>query len=404
MFKIESDILTKAVSFVSGIVSKSQASVSPVLQNVKFTFDESGLKLETTNTDISCVYTIDQSAIETKSKSFSTTVPALKLNDILKKLGNEKLSCKFLKTSDKEVFVIKTGKFKSLLDCLPSNIYPSSRNLEYTNTFNIKASNILNAINRVKFSVCTDEARFYINGILLDMAGKNTNNENSINIVSTDSHRLSIQSINFSQNCEIPQIIIPRRSIQKIVDLLLIAKDEDVAVNINKTKIKISFGGCSVSSNLIEGEFPQYQRVIPQNPTGYAIVSKTELLKAINTVSAMFSGTAYNVVKLTFIENNLTVEASRSTKNLGSDIGIGKYIISCESSFNEPFVISYNYSYINDCLNAFSSPKCKINFTEASKPCLITPIYESIDEDKKDENEQKDENTDYKFVIMPIRL
>ena len=403
MFKVENDILTKAVSFVSTIVAKTQV-ISPVLQNIKLTFDDKdGLKFETTNTDISCFYTIERSLVETKTKGFVTTVPALKLNDILKKIGSEKLSCKFIKTNEKEVFVIKTAKSKFLLDCLPSATYPSQRVLDYANNFTIKASDLLNAINRVKFSVCTDEARFYINGILLDTNGKDTEGNSSLNIVSTDSHRLSVQSIPMSLNIEASQVIIPKRSIQKVIDILSIAKDNDVLIEINKTKLKITFNGCSVSSNLIEGEFPQYQRVIPQNCNLKTKILKSELQKAINNVSAIFSGSAYNVVKLNFSSKNiLEVEASRSTKNLGSDIGIAKYKMECECSFDNEFSVSYNYSYITDCLNAIDSKKCEFSFSESSKPCLVKPVSDNSEETK--ESSSKEQSVDYKFVIMPIRV
>jgi|GEM_PF-3363779 len=406
MFKVESDILKQAVGFVAGIVLKGK-DASPVLQNTKITFDSNGLRFETTNTDISCLYTVQRSFVDSKSASFSTTVPALKFNDILKKIGNEKISCKFLRSSDKEVFVLKTAKSKFLLDCLPSNIYPSSRNLEYSSNFSIKASDLLDAINRVKFSVCTDEARFYINGILLDMSGKNTLGQDALNIVSTDSHRLSIQSvISNVLKGEISQIILPRRSIQKVVDILALAREEEIFIEINKTKIRFSFGGCSVSSNLIEGEFPQYQRVIPQNTSSHAIIEKSELQKAVNSVSAIFSGSAYNVVKLKFVNSTLVVEASRSNKNLGSDIGIAKYDMSCESNFAEPFVVSYNFSYLMECLSAVDSKYCKFNFTEPTKPCLVTPDYSLQAEPQPKESEDKKQTThsDYKFVIMPIRV
>jgi DNA polymerase-3 subunit beta len=404
MFKIEGHILNKAVAFVSGIVSKTQV-VSPVLQNIKLTFDSSGLKLETTNTDIFCLQTIDASLIQSKSTPFTTTVPAIKLNEILKKTSQESLSCKFLKTKDKEVFVVKGSKSKFLLDCIPASSYPSPRNLEYLTSFSIKASTFLSAIKRVEFSVCTDEARFYINGILFDLAGKNSLDAKSLNIVSTDSHRLSIQSLDFESQGDIQQIILPRRSIQKVVDILTMAKEDDIFIEINKTKIKFSFGGCSVVSNLIEGEFPNYQRVVPQNSSFEVTVYKSELQKAINSVSAIFSGSAYNIVKLNFLNNNLEIEANRNVKNLGSDIGMAKYNMQCESNFNELFSVSYNYSYLNDCLNAIESEKCKILFTESTKPCLILPVYETkvASESGSKTDVKEKQPSDYKFIIMPIR-
>jgi DNA polymerase-3 subunit beta len=391
MFKIEGHVLNKAVAFVSGIVSKTQ-SASPVLQNIKLTFDSSGLKLETTNTDIFCLQTIDASLIQSKSAPFTTTVPAIKLNEILKKTSQESLSCKFLKTKDKEVFVVKASKSKFLLDCIPASSYPSPRNLEYLTSFSIKASIILGAIKRVEFSVCTDEARFYINGILFDLDGKNAQDKKSFNIVSTDSHRLSIQSLDFDSSGDIQQIILPRRSIQKVVDILTMAKDEKILVEINKTKIKFSFGGCSVVSNLIEGEFPNYQRVIPQNSNFEVTLYKSELQKAINNVSAIFSGSAYNIVKLNFLQNTLEIEANRSVKNLGSDIGMAKYNMQCESSSQDLFTTSYNYRYLVDTLNAIDSEKCRILFTESTRPSMFLPVYDS-----------KDTKQDYKIIVMPIR-
>jgi DNA polymerase III subunit beta len=401
MFKVDSKVFLEAVSFVASVVMRSK-TFSPVLQNIKCTLNEKGLLLETTNTDISCFYRIEAQDLIKSIRYFSTTVPALKLFDIVKKIGsNEKITCKFLKNGERELFVIVGEKSKFLLDCLAADLYPSQRIQEANDGFNIKGSDLLGGINRVKFSVCTDEARFYINGILLDFI-----NDSKINIVSTDSHRLSIESINCPSSLTYGQVIIPRRSVPKVIDILSIAKDEDVNIVINKTKIKISYKNCSVSSSLIEGEFPQYQRVVPTNLTKSIKIEKSALQKAIDTAAAIYSGSNYNVVKLNFsASSKLTVVASKNIKTTGStnadNVGIAKYDMSCDCDFSDEFAVSYNYSYISDAIASLDTKYCTFNFSEASKPCLVLPFYE---EQFNEKDAKQEEKKDYKFIIMPIRL
>jgi DNA polymerase-3 subunit beta len=404
MFKVESKLFIDAVSFVSSVVMRSK-TFSPVLQNIKFVLNEQGLHLETTNTDISCFYKIESSDLIKVSRHFATTVPALKLFDIVKKIGNgEKITCKFIKTGEREMFAIVGERSKFLLDCLPADLYPSQKNIDSGESFNLKASSLLNAINRVKFSVCTDEARFYINGILLDFT-----TDSSINVVSTDSHRLSIETIQCPASLGYSQVIIPRRSIAKVVDILSMAKEDDVSININKTKIRLSIKNCTISSSLIEGEFPQYQRVVPTNLTKSVKVSKQALQKAIDTASAIYSGSNYNVVKLSLANGSrLTVIASKNIKSSAQanadSLGMAKYDISCESDFSDEFSVSYNYSYVSEALASLDSDECYFKFSEASKPCLVVPCYPELKEDEKDEKKKAQQKNDYKFIIMPIRL
>jgi DNA polymerase-3 subunit beta len=395
MLKTVNKNLAEGVSFVSGIVAKSK-NTSPVFANIKILVDQDGsLVLETCNNDLSCIYRVDAKFIKS-TKQFTTTVPAYKLLDILKKLQSDSdVSCKFVKTSKSEVLAIVAAGSKFLLNCTPANLFPSYKSVDFASRFDVDVDGLLAAIDQVKFSVCNDESRFYINGVLIHSGI--IDGKNYLNVVSTDSHRLSISRFKIPDDMIVPKSIIPKRAIQKVLDILSLLRGKKVSILLSKTKIRFESEMYSVSSNLIDGEFPQYEKVVPSDVSKTAKVKTANLIKALERTVTIYSGTNINVVKMIFTHNKLTIVASKDKiSTAGSDakggdgIGIAKTELQCETNFDSEFVTCYNYSYILEILANVGGDDCVFYFSESNRPCLIKP--------------DKAEAEKSLFVAMPIRI
>jgi DNA polymerase-3 subunit beta len=409
MFKIKSKLFFDGVAFVASAVAKNG---NPILQNIKITLNENGLSLNGQNSHFNCNYNINIVDIDKVGKYFSTTVPAIKLLDILKKTNNDVITCKFITKGDSEFLAVFTQNSKFLLHCLDVNSYPTSKKSFTDDGFTLKANDILQAIKQVEHAICTDEARFYINGILLDFS-----TDNKITIVATDSHRLAIANIERNTNNTLQNIIIPRQSITKIKELLSIAKDDNVTININKTKIQIEYQNCNIISGLIEGEFPPYKRVIPQNFINTIQINKNDLQKAIDTVSSIYSGSNYNVIRMQIVnQNKITVIADKKiipNSNIADNVGIAKHDITCQTNIENGVILNYNFKYITDVLSSLNSPDCLIKITEPTKPCVITSFDKNTNENEEEvekkedvkENEEEDDALDSTlFIVMPIKV
>jgi DNA polymerase-3 subunit beta len=247
---INRDSLLKPLQVVSGVVEKRQTL--PILSNVLLVVVDN--KLTLTGTDLEVELTASTSDINS-SENGEITLPARKFMDICKSLPEA--STVDIVVDDTKA-VIRSGKSRFTLATLPTTDFPSSESITAAREFSISQGILKHLIDQTYFCMANQDVRYYLNGLLLEM------NPNSLRAVATDGHRLALSE----KECEITpgdinQIIVPRKGIMELTRLL---DDSDTGclVQINNNFVRIDMGDIVFTSKLIDGRFPDYDRVIPK--------------------------------------------------------------------------------------------------------------------------------------------
>jgi DNA polymerase-3 subunit beta len=217
------------------------------------------------------------------------------------------------------------------------------------------------------------DIRYYLNGLLLEV------NENKLNIVGTDGHRLSFTSTTVNKTYEKNDIILPRKTIIELIKLLDDSEDE-VNIEINAGQVNFTFGDFRLISKVIDGKFPDYHRVIPTNHENTFSVNRLAILTAMQRASIL-SNEKYRGIRMVLSNNNLKLISTNTEQEEAEE----------ELEINyakDGLDIGFNVTYLIDVLNNVSDETINFSFADANSSCLITV--------------PNDEN--YKYVVMPMRI
>jgi len=276
-FSVERSQILRALSHIQSVVEKR--STIPVLSNVKIEIEGDNLRLTATDMEISITETIPVKA----AAKGATTLPAQVLYDIIRKLP-EGSEVEFNEAKSGQVEV-KSGRSKFKLLSLPIDTFPALEQNDLPHSFTLAAKDMRALIDKVRFAISNEETRYYLNGIYL-----HTGEENGVAVLrtaSTDGHRLARVSVNLPQGAaEIPGVIIPKKTVNELRKLLA-EYQGDIEVSLSETKIIFSFGDAVVSSKLIDGKFPDYDRVIPKNNDKILEVNSKEFAEAAARVEVI---------------------------------------------------------------------------------------------------------------------
>ena len=366
----KSDIF-KTLSHLQSIVSKK--NTLPILSNILIEADDNTLTLSATDMDISIKETITCNIIDIGS----TTLNAQMIFDIIKKLPDT-TEIEFISNNGK-ILTIRSDVSKFSLSCLPKDEFP----LIETKTNNskkitVKSQTILNLINKTKFAISNEETRYFLNGLYFNISS----NENTSNLifVGTDGHRLAVSTsiLNISID-EIPGVIIPKKTINELSKLL--SEDyDDIDIDISLNKIIFYIGNLILVSKLIDGNFPDYTRVIPKNNNNNLVINRENLLSAVDRVSTIANEKSPSI-KFKLLENFINLSSVNSENSTATED------LKAEYKGNE-IEIGFNSRYVMDILDNLKGEEVKISFNNNSNPILIK---EKIDS----------ENT---YVLMPMRV
>ena len=254
-FSIDRDIFLKSLSRANGIIEKK--TTLPILSNILI--DAKNSKVKITATDLDIIYFEEILPSEIK-KEGSTTTSASILYDILRKLKPGAKVDLALQSASKLKLVSGNSKFNLL--CIPSENYPlSDENIENKN-FEVSCKKLLKLLNKTKISISNDETRHYLNGIFLHKT--KLENKSFLCGVATDSHRLSSSSLEIDSETQIESVILPKKTIFQLISLLE-QNDKNVKIGNSKSKIKFELDSGVLISKVIDGRFPDYNKVIPKN-------------------------------------------------------------------------------------------------------------------------------------------
>ena len=275
---IERSALLRALGHVQSVVERR--NTIPILSNVLIRAEDGKLALSATDMDIEMV----ASAASQNARKGATTVPAHTLYDIIRKL-REGAQVELDAGGDKAAMTLRSGRSTFTLACLPPEDYPLMAGGELPFNFMLSAADLKRLIDRTRFAISTEETRYYLNGIYLHAA--KSNDVPMLRAVATDGHRLARMEIPLPEGAAgMPGVIVPRKTVVELRKLLD-EMDQDVAIALSDTKIRFSFGGTVLTSKLIDGTFPDYDRVIPTGNDRILEVECKPFAEAVDRVSTI---------------------------------------------------------------------------------------------------------------------
>ena len=373
-FKINSTDLLKALSHIHGIVEVRHTL--PILSNIILEAKEDKLILSSTNLDIYCSDKIKAEVLQ----SGEVSVSAVTFFEIIKRLPSGSEVLMIMEEGENEIR-LTCGRSKFNLSTLKTDDFPIISDSDLSTNFVLSADELIRIIDKTKFAVSNEETRYYLNGIFLHKAERNS--IQFLRAVATDGHRLAQYDIPLPQGAEdITGIIIPKKTIYELRKVLDDANG-DVSVSLNENKIKFSFNDLKVVSKVIDGTFPDYTKVIPQKNDKNFKTNNSDLKNAIDRVSAVAANEESKSKAIKFcIENNslsLSVESqSKGSANEMIDVNYS----------GDKVDIGFNSKYIIDICNEVDGDEISISLSDSISPAIIL--------DKTDEN--------LFFVLMPMRI
>lgn len=364
--KINRETLLKPLSAVSGIVERRHTL--PILSNLLLEARQDKIVLTATDLEMQISLTVDGPA----GGELSTTVSARKLLDICRALPEEAQID--LTTTDSRLQV-KAGRSRFNLQTLPAGDYPVMTKAVGTTTTVINTSQSLlkRLFKQVEFAMAQQDIRYYLNGLLFEV------NANRLNVVGTDGHRLSFTSAELNQNYEKQELILPRKTVIELVKLLE-DSDDEISIEIVPGQVNFSFGDIRLITKVIDGKFPDYNRVIPTGHQNTLTIDRTTVLLSMQRASIL-SNEKYRGIRMVLGNNSLRLISTNSEQEEAEE--------ELEVAYSgDALDIGFNVTYMIDVLNNVSTDQVLFSFADANSSCLVT-----VPEDE-----------DYKYVVMPMRI
>jgi DNA polymerase-3 subunit beta len=370
---IDRNTLLKSLTHIQGVVERR--NTIPILSNVKL--EAKANKLSLTATDMDLAISEDITAdVQTEG---TTTVPAHTLHDIIRKLQEgEKIEISL----KNEKLLIKAKACKFSLPCLSAEQFPTISADDSSHNFNITIADLLKLIDKAKFAISTEETRYYLNGIFLHHA-KNQDEKDVLRAVATDGHRLARVEVALPEGAkDIPSVIIPRKAIMEIKKIL---DEEDktktVTVALSDTKIKITGSSVVLVSKLIDGTFPDYEKVIPSANNIIMGTKVKPLCAAIDRVSTIASDKTRGV-KILLSNNKLTLSANNV------DIGDAQEELDVKFDAANDIETGFNSKYLLEMASVLEGEDAEFFFSDSMSPTIV--------KDSADLSSL--------YVIMPMRI
>ncbi len=353
---IERAALLKALGHVQSVVERR--TTIPILSNVLLHAEAGRLALSATDMDLEIVERVP-ARVERDGR---TTAPAHTLYDIVRKL-REGAQVELEAPGGRNEMTLRSGRSTFTLACLAPEDYPVMSAGELPHNFALSAAELRSLIDRTRFAISTEETRYYLNGIFLH-ATKN-NEVPVVRAVATDGHRLARVEITAPEGAAgMPGIIVPRKTVlelRKLVDEG--AADEEVQIALGDTKIRCAIGEAALTSKLIDGTFPDYDRVIPANNDKVLEVDCKSFAEAVDRVSTI-STERSRAVKLAIEKGGLVVSAT-SPEN---GTAVEELEVRYESS---PIEIGFNSRYLLDITEQIGGEYVQFQMSDAGSPTIV---------------------------------
>ncbi len=349
---IERSALLKALNHVQSVVERR--NTIPILSNVLFKADQDKLFLTATDMDLTVVEAINASI----AQNGSITAPAHTLYEIVRKLPDASQIEFTLKDAQ---LSIRAGRSRFTLGTLPVADFPAYDNKPLLHKFVLPASELRSLIDRTRFAVSQEETRYYLNGIYVHAT--RSNDVPVLRAVATDGHRLARIEMPLPDGAaKIPGVIIPRKTINEIRKLIDEAPG-NVEISLSETQIRFSLDNVVLSSKLIDGTFPDYERVIPADNDKILNVDRKIFADAVDRV-ATISSEKSRAIKLSLNPGTLTLSAQSAESGAASEEIEVHYTA-------EPIEIGFNARYLLDIAQQIDSDGAQFKLSDGASPTII---------------------------------
>ncbi|MBL0086773.1 MAG: DNA polymerase III subunit beta [Ideonella sp.] len=358
--------LLEALQSVAGIVERRHTL--PILANVLMR--KNGEHIEFTTSDLE-IQVRTQADLGGDAGSFSTTVGARKMIDILRSLPNDQV---VTLSSAQNKLTLTGGKSRFTLQTLPADDFPLvNEAVDFGPVFSVPQKVLKGLINQVHFAMAVHDIRYYLNGILFVAEGK------ALTLVATDGHRLGLAQAQLESDIPKQEVILPRKTVLELQRLL---RDEDTPIEMRfaGNQAKFGFSGMEFVTKLVEGKFPDYNRVIPKGHKNSVTLGRQPLLSSLQRAAILtsekFKGVRVNLDPGTLRIASSNAEQEEAKEELEVDYG------------GDAIEIGFNVTYLMDVLANIPQDMIKIELQDGNSSALITVP----------------EQTGFKYVVMPMRI
>jgi len=355
-FTIDRDVLLKSLGHAYGIIEKK--TTLPILSNILIEAKNSKLKITATDLDI---FYSEEISLKQLKKEGSTTTSANILYDILRKLESNSTVDFSLQDINKLKLVSGNSRFNLL--CISAENFPLSEEKFDQKIFEVSSKDMLKLLNKTKISISNDETRHYLNGIYLHKTS--SENKHFLTAVATDSHRLSSSSLEIKSDTDFESIILPKKTIFQLIALLEQSTSNLKILN-SKTKIRFEIDGGELISKVIDGRFPDYNKVIPSGNDKILQIKLNDFKNSIERVTTV-SLDRKEGLKMNISKDRLQLSVNSPTSGEGSE--------NLEAKFNSNDIsIIFNSRYLVDIASQIDNQSIVINLKDPGSPALIRDL------------------------------
>ncbi len=364
--KIEKETILKPLQVVIGIVERKQTL--PILSNVLIENQDGKMRFTATDLEIQITTAVDTGT--GSSQTSAITVGGKKLQEILRVLPDQ--SKVTIETKENKA-QIKTNKSRFSLQTLPAQDFPKlNSQLENARKIVLPQKELKSLLFSVQYAMAQQDVRYYLNGVLLIVEG------NKLRAVATDGHRLAYNAGNIEGNFDKQEIILPRKAVTELSKLLT-DNDDPVELEFSAQQVKASFSGITLVTKVIDGKFPDYERVIPKY-TNHLNLERTVISQALQR-AAILSNEKFRGVRFVLTEKNLRIISSNSEQEEAQE--------ELETDYHGGGLdIGFNVNYLLDGLNNIGGSTAVFSFGDPNSSVLVTTP----------------DNEEFRYVVMPMRI
>ncbi|MFZ5524724.1 MAG: DNA polymerase III subunit beta [Pseudomonadota bacterium] len=364
--KTDKETILKPLQVVIGIVERKQTL--PILSNVLIEKEPGKIRFTATDLEIQITTSIESKTSDGDISAI--TVGGKKIQEILRVLPDQSKISIEVKENKAQ---IKSSKSRFSLQTLPAQDFPKlSNQLEGAKKISLKQLALKTLLLSVQYAMAQQDVRYYLNGVLLIIEG------NKLKAVATDGHRLAFNACIIEGEHQKQEIILPRKAILELCKLLD-DSEELIELEFSQQQVKASFSGVSLITKVIEGKFPDYERVIPKYDN-HLEMNRVAIQQALQR-AAILSNEKFRGVRFVLTEKNLSVISSNSEQEEAQE--------EIETNYHGAAIdIGFNVNYLMDGLNNISSETAIFSFGDPNSSILITTL----------------DNQEFRYVVMPMRI
>ena len=368
VLKAAQEKVLSALQAVSGIVERRHTL--PILANVLIRRTAGQIELTTSDLEIQVRTTVE---LDGDASNFTTTVGSRKMIDILRSLPADQV---VTLSANQNKLTLQGGKSRFTLQTLPSDDFPLVQEAaDFGPMFSVPQKTLKTLINQVHFAMAVHDIRYYLNGILFVAEGK------KLTLVATDGHRLALAQATLEAEIPKQEVILPRKTVLELMRLLKDGKEEDaIEMRFAGNQAKFAFSGMEFVTKLVEGKFPDYNRVIPKNHKNSVTLGRAPLLASLQRTAIMtsdkFKGVRLNIEPGTLRVASNNAEQEEAVDELDIDYG------------GDTIEIGFNVTYLIDALANMGQDMVKVELSDGNSSALMTIP----------------DNDSFKYVVMPMRI